>query len=128
MALVACQLMAGCGSTAQSGESSGVGGSLPPSGNAASCGRIAEFDLPENNPNPHGATPRQALNAFLAHGSVQGAVPPSLSPVKAGYPATGWRQVKISSDKAVFASGRDELDFTRDSNGSWVITEGRKSC
>jgi hypothetical protein len=111
-------VIAGCG-TAQSGSGSSSGGS-------ASCGGLVEFNLPEDNPNPHGATPRQALSAFLARGSVYGAAPPSLSPVKAGYPATGWRLVKASSDKEVFASGADELDFTRDGNGSWVITGGRR--
>lgn len=125
-ALVACQLVAGCGSSGSGG--SGSGGSRAPSGSAVSCEGIVEFDLPEDNPNPHGATPRQALNAFLARGSVHGSVPPSLGPVKAGYPASGWRQVKASSDKAVFTSGSDELDFTRNGNGSWVITGGRKSC
>jgi hypothetical protein len=122
-ALVACQLIAGCGS-------SGSGGQIgqPPAGSTASCQGLVEFDLPVDNPNPHGATPRQALNAFLARGTVNGSAPPILSPVKAGYPASGWRQVKASSGKAVFASGGDELDFTRDGDGSWVITSGTRNC
>jgi hypothetical protein len=128
VAVFVCQLIAGCGLSQSGGGSSGSGGGRTPSGSASSCRGIVEFDLPQDNPNPHGATPRQALNAFLARGSVHGSAPPSLSPAKAGYPTSGWRLVKISSDTAVFASGGDKLDFMRVDNSSWVITGGSKSC
>lgn len=128
VAVAACQLIAACGlaQTAQSGG--GSSGGRTPTGGAASCEGLVEFNLPTDNPNPHGATPRQALNAFLARGSVHGSVPPRLSPVKAGYPPSGWRLVKISSDTADFVSGGDKLDFTRDGAGSWIITGGSRSC
>jgi hypothetical protein len=126
VALIACSLIAGCGVTAQSGSASF--GSRTTSRSSASCDGLVGFSLPTDNPNPHGTTPRQALNVFLAHGSVHGSAPPSLSPTMAGFPASGWRLVKISSDAATFESRGDKLDFTRDGNGSWVITGGSKSC
>ena len=128
VAVFTCQLMAGCGLSQSGGGSSGSGDSRTPSGSAASCAGLVEFNLPEDNPNPHGATPRQALNAFLARGSVHGSTPPSLSPARAGYPTSGWRLVEIRSGTAVFASGGDKLEFTRAGNGSWVITGGSKNC
>jgi hypothetical protein len=85
------------------------------------------FQLATDNPNPHGSTPQRALSAFLAHGSVFGAAPPILRPAKAGYPASGWHEIRAESNMVIFQSGRAQLDFTRTTSG-WVITSGAKVC
>jgi len=82
------------------------------------------FNLPTYNPNPHGSTPKTALDATLAHGSVFGAVPPSRAPRDAGYPSIGWHPAEAGTGTAVLQSGKAELDFTQVSDGSWVLTGG----
>jgi hypothetical protein len=64
------------------------------------------FNLPMDNPNPHGSTPQAALDATLAHGSIFGAVPPSRAPGEEGYPANGWHPTKASSGTAASRQAR----------------------
>jgi hypothetical protein len=93
-----------------------------------SCGTFPGFSLSTDYPSPRGATPQQALKVFLAAGSIK----PGVSAARAGYPMTGWRQVKLGNKGATFEasdqSGTAELDFTRVHATSWVITGGRKNC
>jgi hypothetical protein len=109
-------------------SSSGSAASPTSAGNTGSCEGLADFTLPTDNPNPTGTTPRQALDLFLAHGSVHGSAPPKLTPAQAGFPRSGWRLVEIRAGKATFTSQGDELDFTRNGNGTWIITGGSRNC
>jgi hypothetical protein len=122
-------LAAGCGSSgaASMGTTQSGSGSTSVATGATGC-FFPEFSLPNDNPNPRGSTPQHALDAFLVRGSVLGAAPPFVSPAKAGYPTTGWREVKAGSHAVTFQSGIAELIFTRVANDSWVITGGHKNC
>jgi len=124
-------VIAGCDSSQSgSGTISAGGGnttSITAVGGSTAC-FLPQFALPIDNPNPGGSSARNALDAFLAHGSVVGAAPPIESPAKAGYPTTGWTEIKAGSNAATFQSGGAQLGFTRVTNGDWVITSGRKNC
>ena len=113
------------GSTVSGSPGSGDGGSSD--GSTSGC-FLPGFNLPKDNPNPHGATPELALSAFLAHGSVFGAAGPIVGAAKAHYPTTGWRKSQETSDTATFVSGGAEFDFTRVASDAWVITGGKKNC
>ena len=63
---------------------------------------IPAFGLPTDNPNPTGATPREAPDAFLPRGSVNGAAPPFESAARAQYPTTGWHEIKTAARTATF--------------------------
>ena len=131
---LACGLLTACGSSTTSGSvsvASGVASSMEPGGVTAatgSCGIFPEFSLSTDYPNPRGATPQLGISAFLASGSAA----PGVSAATAGYPRTGWRPVKLDTNRATFQasyqSGTAELDVTQVHAGSWVVTGGRKNC
>jgi len=129
-----CGLLTACGTSTTSGSisvASTAVSSIQQGGVAAatgSCGILPEFSLSTDYPNPRAATPPLAISAFLADGSAA----PGVSAATAGYPTTGWRQVKLDTNQVTFEasyeSGTAELDVTRIHAGSWVVTGGRKNC
>jgi hypothetical protein len=123
-AIASCFLLGACGSSGSGSDSMSV--TLTPRATVGGC-RFPGFDLPNDNPNPHADTPRQALDAFLAHGSVFGAVPPSRSPADVGYPTTAWQQTVATTTSTTFQSNGSEIDVTKVHN-EWVVTHGHKAC
>jgi len=116
--VLSCALVDGC-SNAGSAAGSGSLAAGPTGGNCKT------FTLPTDNPNPHGNTPREALQAFFSGGSIFGAAPPSVSPSRAGLPITGWQEADpTTSGRVTFRSGKAQLVFTKVDGSSWVVTSG----
>lgn len=79
------------------------------------------FELSAANPfNPRASTPEGALRSSLDKAYISGRV----TPVEAGYPRHGWKQIALDSATATFKSGESELTVTHTSGG-WVLTGGR---
>jgi hypothetical protein len=104
-------LLSGCGAEAKSALT------VP-----ANCNKA--FDIQALSSLPYGSTPRQALNVFFSHGSVNGILPPEVTPRSYGLPASGWRLVTQHANSATFQSGKDRLDVVRLSHGKWEVDSG----
>ena len=126
-AMCCCGLLAGCASQpsvdASAGSGKSAGDSFVVVSGGASAGSscsFSSFSLPTDNSNPHGATPQDALNAFLSQGSILGVPPERL------YPTSGWILTVSEAGKAIFESGRSQLYVSRVAGDSWVVTGGRR--
>ena len=86
-------------------------------------GCSSDFSISTDAALPHGPTPAEALADFLRSGSVHGLAPPIESPASAGYPASGWHEVRRGSGTVVYQSGSATLNVAVVANG-WQVDSG----
>jgi hypothetical protein len=130
--LLACiSILAICGPLAACGSGQAGGSSFTQtfsSGESDFVCNFPSFNLPTDNPNPLAASPEQALNEFLASGSIHGAGGPITTASQAGYPTGGWRETNSTAQDATFMSGSSQIDVAQIKPSSWVVVSGKKNC
>jgi hypothetical protein len=84
------------------------------------------FEGPLDQSKPAGATPIDAVHAFISHGSIDGLG--QMSPGKAGYPTSGWKITQQSASSAMAVSGIGTLTVELRADGQWQVTKGTKAC